>query len=102
MPAVGPRKHLKMLAIARLEILPSPLSESAASTTFDFGANCPFTCVPAYYLPVYASQSPLPSSTQDSVRGCRLGFTAVAISGDMVSCAFKAQRSSNRGSTTWL
>ena len=55
-----------------------------------------FTFVPAYYLPVYASQSPLPSSTQDSVRGCRLGFTAAAISGDMVSCAFKAQRSSNR------
>jgi hypothetical protein len=27
MPAVGPRKHLKMLAIARLEILPSPLSD---------------------------------------------------------------------------
>ena len=47
--------------------------------------------VPAYCLPVYASQSPLPDATQDSVRGCRLGFTAVALSGDMVSCAFKAQ-----------
>src|SRR4051794_18781066 len=64
---------------------------SATSTTIDFGANCPFTFVPAYCLPVYASQSPLPDTTQDSVRGCRLSFTAVAISGDMVSCAFKAQ-----------
>jgi hypothetical protein len=64
---------------------------SATSTTIDFGANCPFTFVPAYCLPVYASQSPLPDATQDSVRGCRLGFTAVAISGDMVSCSFKAQ-----------
>jgi hypothetical protein len=33
---------------------------SATSTTFDFGANAPFTCVPAYCLPVYASQCPLP------------------------------------------
>ena len=41
--------------------------------------------------PVYASQWPLPDTTQDSVRGCRLSFTAVVISGDMVSCAFKAQ-----------
>jgi len=64
---------------------------SATSTTIDFGANCPFTFVPAYCLPVYASQSPLPDTTQDSVRGCRLSFTAAAISGDMVSCAFKAQ-----------
>ena len=51
----------------------------------------PFTFVPAYTLPVYASQCPLPDTTQDSVRGCRLSFTAVAISDDMVSCAFKAQ-----------
>jgi hypothetical protein len=29
---------------------------SAASTTIDFGANYPFTGVPAYRLPVYASQ----------------------------------------------
>jgi hypothetical protein len=69
---------------------------SATSTTIDFGANCPFTFVPAYCLPVYASQRPLPDTTQDSVRGCRLSFTAVAISGDMVSCAFKAQPAQNR------
>src|SRR5215469_17203860 len=71
--------------------LPPSGIRSATSTTIDFGANCPFTFVPAYCLPVYASQSPLPDTTQDSVRGCRLSFTAVAISGDMVSCAFKAQ-----------
>ena len=64
----------------------------------DFGANSPFTFVPAYCLPVYASQSPLPDTTQDSVRGCRLSFTAVAISGDMVSCAFKAQPAQIRAS----
>src|SRR6516162_4392312 len=71
--------------------LPPSGIRSATSTTIDFGANCPFTFVPAYCLPVYASQSPLPDPTQDSVRGCRLSFAAVAISGDMVSCAFKAQ-----------
>jgi len=71
--------------------LPPSGIRSATSTTIDFGANCPFTFVPAYCLPVYASQSPLPDATQDSVRGCRLSFAAVAISGDMVSCAFKAQ-----------
>ena len=42
----------------------------------------PFTSIPAYNLPVYASQWPLPDTTQDSVRGCWLGFAAVAISGD--------------------
>jgi len=41
-----------------------------------------FTFVPAYNLPVYASQCPSPDITQDSVRGCELGFAAVAISGD--------------------
>ncbi len=55
---------------------------SATSTTIDFGAISPFTFVPAYRLPVYASQWPLPDTTQDSVRGCWLGFTAVAISDD--------------------
>ena len=38
--------------------------------------------VPAYTLPVYASQWPLPDTTQDSVHGCWLGFAAVAIAGD--------------------
>jgi len=61
-----------------------PLSgiRSAAPTTIDFGAIFPFTGVPAYNLPVYASQWPLPDITQDSVRGCELGFAAVAFSDD--------------------
>jgi hypothetical protein len=42
----------------------------------------PFTFVPAYALPVYASQWPLPDTTQDSVHGCWLGFAAIAITGD--------------------
>ena len=33
-------------------------------------------------VPVYASQRPLPDTTQDSVHGCWLGFAAVAITGD--------------------
>src|SRR3954469_25219843 len=43
---------------------------SATSITFDFGANPPFTCVPACNLPVYASQWLLPDTTQDSIHGC--------------------------------
>ncbi len=64
---------------------------SATPITIDFGAIFPFTCVPAYSFPVYASQRPLPDATQDSVRGCWLGFAAVAISGACASRAFKAQ-----------
>src|SRR6266478_1756846 len=55
---------------------------SATSTTIDFGAILPFTAVPACILPVSASQWPLPDITQDSVRGCELGFAAVSISGN--------------------
>ena len=55
---------------------------SAASITIDFGAILPFTDVPAYNLPVYASQWPLPDITQDSVRSCELSFAAVIISND--------------------
>src|SRR3954447_7403281 len=43
---------------------------SATSITFDFGANHPFTCVPACNLSVYASQWLLPDTTQDSIHGC--------------------------------
>ena len=64
---------------------------SATPTTIDFGAIFPFTCVPAYSFPAYASQRPLPDATQDSVRGCWLGLAAVAISGACASRAFKAQ-----------
>ena len=43
--------------------------ESATPITIDFGAIFPFTDVPAYNLPVYASQRPSPVVTQDLVRG---------------------------------
>src|ERR1700736_6650309 len=56
----------------------------------------PFTIVPAYNLPVYASQRPLPDATQDSVRGCSLGFAAAVIADGRLQRACKAQRSSNR------
>jgi len=56
----------------------------------------PFTVVPAYNLPVYASQRPLPDATQDSVRGCSLGFAAAVIADGRLQRACKAQRSSNR------
>ena len=52
--------------------LPRRAIGSAASTTFDFGANAPFTFVPAYCLPVYASQCPLP------VHHARLGTWPLA------------------------
>ncbi len=58
---------------------------SATPITIDFGAILPFTDVPAYNLPVYASQWPSPDITQDSVRGCELSFAAVSISGKLNS-----------------
>ena len=51
----------------------------------------PFTVVPAYNLPVYASQRPLPDATQDSVRGCSLGFAAAVIADGRLQRAYKAQ-----------
>ncbi len=45
---------------------------SATSITFNFEAKFPFTFVSAYCLPVYASQWPLPDTTQDSVHSCWL------------------------------
>src|ERR1700676_5398866 len=53
----------------------------------------PFTVVPAYHLPVYASQRPLPDATQDSVRGCLLGFAAAVIADGRLQRACKARRS---------
>ena len=42
-------------------------------------------------LPVYASQRPLPDATQDSVRGCSLGFAAAVIADGRLQRACKAQ-----------
>jgi hypothetical protein len=55
------------------------------------GLLIPFTGVPAYGLPVYASPGTLPYPTQDSVPDCWLGFVRVAISDDWTFCACKAQ-----------
>src|ERR1700731_2768730 len=55
----------------------------------------PFTVVPAYNLPVYASQRPLPDATQDSVRGCSLGFAAAVIADGRLQRACKAQPKQN-------
>src|SRR6202022_4488939 len=78
-----PRKHpddTRLLRIPGYCLLHREI-RSAASTTIDFGAIFPFTAVPAYCLPVYASQWPLPNTTQDSVRGCWLSFPAAPIPG---------------------
>src|SRR3954454_3552745 len=62
---------------------------SATPITIDFGAMFPFTVVPAYNLPVYASQRPLPDATQDSVRVCSLGFAAAVIADGRLQRACK-------------
>src|SRR6516164_9101204 len=54
--------------------LPLRATGSATPITFDFGAIFPFTAVPACNLPVYASQCPLPDTTQDLVHGCLLAL----------------------------
>ena len=69
---------------------------SATSITFNFEAKFPFTFVSADSFPAYASQWPLPDTTQDSVHSCWLSFTTVVISNYRISCACKAQPSSNR------
>ena len=76
-----PREHLRPLALSRPAIPPSPLSDRVGySDHVRFRGYFPVHCIPAYHLPVYASQWPLPDTTQDLVRGYLLGFTAAAIS----------------------
>ena len=83
--------------MAHPAIPPSPLRDRVGySDHVRFRGIFPFTVIPAYNLPVYASQRPLPDATQDLVRGCSLGFAAAAISDDRLQRACKAQRSSNR------
>jgi hypothetical protein len=60
---------------------------SATPITIDFGA----IFIPAYNLPVYASQRPLPDAAQDSVRSCSLGFAAAVVSDGRLQRACKAQ-----------
>jgi hypothetical protein len=92
-----PREHLKPLALSRPAIPPSPLSDRVGySDHVRFRGYIPVHFIPAYNLPVYASQRPLPDATQDSVRGCLLGFAAAVIADGRLQRASKAQRSSNR------
>ena len=83
MPAVRTPEASRTLTVSCPGILPSPLRDKVGAFHHDrFRGYVPFTFVPAYTLPVYASQWPLPDTTQDSVHGCWLGFAAVAITGD--------------------
>src|ERR1700751_5481536 len=59
--------------LARPAIPPSPLRDRVGHSDHDrFRGYFPVHFIPAYNLPVYASQWPLPDTTQDSVRGCLL------------------------------
>src|SRR5258707_7711415 len=87
-----PREHLRPLAIARAAIPPSPLRDRVGYSDHDrFRGYFPVHFIPAYNLPVYASQRPLPDTTQDSVRGCSLGFAAAVIADGRLQRACKAQ-----------
>ena len=85
------------LAKTRSLIPPSPLRDRVGySDHVRFRGYFPVHFIPAYNLPVYASQRPLPDATQDSIRGCSLGFAAAVIADCRLQRACKAQRSSNR------
>jgi hypothetical protein len=87
-----PREHLRPLALSRPAIPPSPLRDRVSYSDHDrFRGYFPVHFIPAYNLPVYASQRPLPDATQDSVRGCSLGFAAAVIADGRLQRACKAQ-----------
>ena len=87
-----PREHLRPLALSRPAIPPSTLSDRVGySDHVRFRGYIPVHFIPAYNLPVYASQRPLPDATQDSVRGCSLGFAAAVIADGRLQRACKAQ-----------
>ena len=87
-----PREHLRLLALTRPLVLPSPLRDRVSYSDHDrFRGYFPVHFIPAYNLPVYASQRPLPDATQDSVRGCSLGFAAAVIADGRLQRACKAQ-----------
>src|ERR1700758_4930727 len=80
------------LALTRPLVLPSPLRDRVSySDHVRFRGYFPVHFMPAYTLPVYASQRPLPDATQDSVRGCSLGFAAAVIADGRLQRACKAQ-----------
>jgi hypothetical protein len=85
-----PREHLRPLAIARAAIPPSPLRDRVGYSDHDrFRDYVSVHCRSGF--PVYPSQRLLPDATQDSVRGCLLGFAAAAISDGRLQRACKAQ-----------
>ena len=87
-----PREHFRPLALSRPAIPPSPLRDRVSYSDHDrFRGYFPVHFIPAYNLPVYASQRPLPDTTQDSVRGCSLGFAAAVIADGRLQRACKAQ-----------
>src|ERR1700741_5031161 len=78
--------------LAQPAIPPSPLRDRVGhSDHVRFRGYFPVHFIPAYNLPVYASQWPLPDTTQDSVRGCLLGFAAAVIADGRLQRACKAQ-----------
>jgi hypothetical protein len=89
----APRKHRSSLALAAAVILPSPQGTAGRllHTCSISGLFLPFTDVPAYVLPVYASPCALPHPTQDSVPDCWLRFVRAAIADGWTICACKAQ-----------
>jgi hypothetical protein len=65
-----PRKHLRPLAKTRSLIPPSPLRERVGSYDHDrFRGYVPVHFIPAYNLPVYASQRPLQDTPAQPVQG---------------------------------
>lgn len=81
------------LAVAAVVVLPSPQGTAGRllHNRSISGLFLPFTDVPAYVLPVYASAGTLPHPTQDSVPDCSLRFVRAAIADGWTVCACKAQ-----------
>ena len=92
-----PREHLRPLAKTRPLIPPSPLSDRVGySDHVRFRGYFPFTAFrPTTSLSTLRSGR-YRNTTQDSVRGCSLGFAAAVIADGRLQRACKAQRSSNR------
>src|SRR5216684_6829549 len=87
--------------LPRPAVLPFPLRDRVGrSDHVRFRGYFPVHLIPAYNLPVYSSQRPLPDTTQDSVRGCSLGFAAATISGGRLQRACKAQPAQIRACAT--
>ena len=89
----APRQQRSSLAIAAAVMLPSPQG-TAGRLLHDrslAGLFLPFTAVPAYVLPVYASPGTVPYPTPDSGPDCWLRFVRAAIADGWTVCACKAR-----------